>query len=95
MRIGVMRRSTSRPLTGSIVGKYQREVTPEPVLVGNPLVVVEEVAAAVENQLFIEYFDRANVVRRVTVDDIGARTDEPVCESHMLSRHGIPQLPPQ
>jgi len=71
---------------------HQREVAPELALVGDTFVVVEEVAAPVENQLPFEYLYRADMVRRVAMDDIGASADKPTCESHMPLWYVVPPV---
>jgi len=53
-------------------------------MAGDAFVVVDAVAAAVQDQLAAEHLDRPRVVRGVTVDEIDAAADQPVREADLI-----------
>ena len=70
----------------------QPQVVAVLVVVPDALVVVDAVAAAVEDELAPEHLDRARVVRGVTVDQVGPAVDQPVGEADLAGAHAIPPV---
>jgi hypothetical protein len=56
------------------------------------LVVVDEVAAAVEDELPVVHLDRPGMVRGVAVHDVHAAVDETVGERALVPRHVVPPV---
>jgi hypothetical protein len=57
---------------------HDPQVVPEPLVAADPLVVVDEVPAAVEDQLAAVDLDSARMVRRVAVHQVDTRTVDQV-----------------
>jgi hypothetical protein len=53
----------------------------------DPFVVVQKIAAAVEHQLVPVHVDGPWMVRRMSMNDVDAAIDEPVCETDLCRRH--------
>jgi hypothetical protein len=73
----------------------QAQVVPVLLIAGDALVVVDAVAAAVQDELAAEHLDRARVMRGVAVDEVDTAADQPVGEADLVRVHVIPQLDPQ
>ena len=69
---------------------HQGEIAPIGFMASNTFIVVQKIAAAVENKAAPMDVDALGVMRRVTIDDgyIGLR-DQRMCEPRPLLRHGI------
>ena len=87
MRIGTARSSRRSPLAASSIGEvHQREVAAETFLAPDAFVVVQEIAAAIEDELAAVDLDALDVMRRVAVHDVGAAVvDEPVGEGALFA----------
>ena len=57
---------------------HEPEVAAIPAMAGDALVVVDEIAAAVENEPVTIHLDGADVMRRVPVDEIDTTFDQPM-----------------
>jgi len=56
------------------------------------LIVVDAVAATVEDELAAEHLDRPGVVRGVTVDQVDPAVDQPVGETDLVGPHAVPPV---
>src|SRR5690606_35643826 len=73
---------------------HEHEIAPELVVPGDPLVVVQEIAAPVEDRAVPEDLDRLRVVRRVAVDDVDPGVfDQRVGEATVLLGDLVPPVP--
>ena len=62
----------------------QPKIIPVPLMAGDPLVVVDQVTAAVQDQLAAIHLDRPRMVRRVSVHDVDTAVDQPVGEADLI-----------
>ena len=58
-------------------------------MAADALVVIDAVAAAVQDELAAEHLDRARVVGGVAVDQVGAAVDQPAGEAHLIRVHAV------
>ena len=70
----------------------QPQVGAEPLVAGDALVVVDQVATAVEHQPLAVDLDRTGVVRGMPVHDVHAAVDQPVGEEDLGARDGVPPV---
>src|SRR5690606_26345322 len=80
---------------GAVEGRevHEREVAAELLVTADPLVVVEEVAAPVEDRPAAVDLDRLRVVGGVAVHDVDARViDQRVREAAVLARDLVPPV---
>jgi hypothetical protein len=59
---------------------------------GDALVVVDEVAAAVQHELAAVDLDRSGMMRRVPVHDVHSTVDEPMGEPAVSGGHLVPPV---
>src|SRR5262249_36396370 len=65
------------------------------LVAADALVVVDAVTAAVQDEFAPVHLERARVVRRMPVDDVGAAVDEQVGKVDLVRRHAVsPVRPP-
>jgi hypothetical protein len=62
----------------------QAQVGPAGLVAGDALVVIDAVAAAVQDELAAVHLDRARVVAGVAVDEVDAAVDQPAGEAHLI-----------
>ena len=70
----------------------QAQVVPVLLMTGDAFVVVDAVAAAVQDELAPEHLDRARVMRGVAVDEVDTAADQPVGEADLVRVHVIPPV---
>src|SRR5215472_18345646 len=81
------------PRAGQYRGEVQQpQVVPVLLVAADALVVVDAIAAAVEDELAPVDLDRAGMVRGVAVDQVDAAVDEPAGEADLVTVHAIPPV---
>src|SRR5207244_11826243 len=73
---------------------HDREIPTELLVARNAFVVIDEVTAAVQDQLSTPQLDAFRMMRRMAVHDVYARrVDQPVGEAAVLRRNAMSPIP--